>query len=71
MVKICDSALGLSGFLCIFWWVYLRGGGVGCGGVLIQEEFMVMFYGYVFTKVALLGGPICGRGIITDFYGML
>ena len=25
-VKICDSALGLSGFVSFFWWAYLRGG---------------------------------------------
>ena len=24
-VKIRDSALGLSGFVSFFWWVYLRG----------------------------------------------
>ena len=34
-VKIRDIALGLSGFVRFFWWVYLRGGG------LIQGEFIV------------------------------
>ena len=27
-VKICHSALGLSGYVSFFWWAYLRGGGL-------------------------------------------
>ena len=66
-VKIRDSALGLSGFVCFFWWAYLR-------GAYPRRIYSYVLWAYL-TKITFLGGlsaegPICGGGAITDFYGI-
>ena len=65
-VKIHDSALGLSGFVSVFWRVYLRG--------LIHGEFVGQFIGVSglvsFWGKAYLRGSLSTGGAITDFHGI-
>ena len=66
--KICDSALGLTGFVSFFWWAYLR-------GAYPMRIHSYVLWAYL-TKLTFLGGGLSagvgggGGGAITDFYGM-